>query len=1560
MNGTSTRLKRPFLGRSGGSFLQAQDSSGRTPLYRAVEKNDFPTIKRLLAQGSNPNQADKNGQTPLHLAASQGHLDTVRALVQRGAFVDAKNASNLSPKKVTLRSHHLPVAILLAGISQKRKQSLVPSHHWKTKELLHGDLLRHTEQWEEAERVYQDLFTWAKVQKDIPLQISTLKKIGDVSLTKNNPIKAAHYYNCALALCANKIYPHLLERLAQTERMYAEDILKTTSFSTSATTIAQKRTTLTQMRKEAIDALERGTPISEILKDVTTVTKGITQELLHECFQALGAPPCTYAIAGLGSISKEEMVFCSDLQIAIFVQENTLIVREYFGKLLCLLELKTINLGEAYSSLESEKRLGTPRDIADIFGTMCLLHGSDSLVKQYEKREINKMGVLASLKKDLIAFAPQLKEKKPADESLHLNKLYHFVSETIEKLSLHHGIATKNTERQIEKLKNKKTFSNEGYENLRKTLDHIQHLRLRASLDQEDLSKIYQVLSPLHQALLAFCERDKNPLRQSTLCNTTDHRSQKFNHQSSQPITTRNAHLASTPKKQALKEGQLKVAQSLSQKKAREKIKFLPLTHPQRKALWLGDLAGEQNLIDDALPHYQKALEEGTKKHDLPLQITCLKKMGNSWLVRKDYARAAYYYNTALALLEKVLKSAPPHPLFQSQREKLWKHLELVETNCTSRINPFPLSIEKKRTRLLQMRKRAQESLQQQIPSNVILAKITKEAKSLTQILLSECLESLDPPPCNYAILALGSMSRYEMSLYSDVELAVLLEKNTEDTRAYFRKFIQLFQIKMINLGETRAGILPEGESATIEGFHLDSINPLQIEELLSTPEEMAAVQGQSDPILPNLLRASDLLEGDASLLTTYQEALSAHWHNKTSRHIKALSLLEKDLKTFEPQLTQSSTQEETDEPIFALNIKGALYRLPSEVINKLCLYYGIWEKNTWDRLKKLKEKHIISEQGHKNLCEAMDAITRFRLRCHSYYGMENEDVYHRGKKPAEKLFELNEGDMQTLIAIYKVLLPLHETLQLFCAHKGETTCLRENPFCDQGRTAEGTAYERMEKYDEAEKCYREAIGINPEDMKARLGLGNIFYYTRKYDEAIAYYEQILSSLKQSEKQEELKIAEILDRLGHIFCALNQHKKAIDSYYEPALVIRKKHLGAQDTAVAESLHHLAAASRALEDKEKAISLYKDALSIYARSSRECTTSLAKTLRYLGDTWYASGEKTKAAEFYTQALYSLNNAFGENHPDSASLLMKLGYTWSKLAKYEEAKNSYEKALKIYRSLYAKTPSEKVKRQYKKAKKLYKEMQRTHHVLLKNKWLENALTILQQNDPAKKTLNLRRANVTNEILLILAHALAANQSIQNLNLGNNDIGRKTERDAMDIITTSFPLKNSTRIHTCSQGILAFSKVLTNHVTLLVLNLQMNNLGMPEIQAIAKALKKNQHLLKLDLRANQLGDAEAKVLANTLQCNKTLHWLNLSLNNIGDEGAIALAKALEKNLSLRSLYLHDNQVSDTGAKALATMLRINTHLKNLGIENNPMSKKSFLILQQSRLTNICKMPE
>jgi ankyrin repeat protein len=86
------------------------DSSGVTPLHRAVSAHSAESVDALLKSGHNPNVASSSGSTPLHLAAIDGDIASATLLVAAGAHLDSRDTQGNTPLFRAANADHFEMA----------------------------------------------------------------------------------------------------------------------------------------------------------------------------------------------------------------------------------------------------------------------------------------------------------------------------------------------------------------------------------------------------------------------------------------------------------------------------------------------------------------------------------------------------------------------------------------------------------------------------------------------------------------------------------------------------------------------------------------------------------------------------------------------------------------------------------------------------------------------------------------------------------------------------------------------------------------------------------------------------------------------------------------------------------------------------------------------------------------------------------------------------------------------------------------------------------------------------------------------------------------------------------------------------------------------------------------------------------------------------------------------------------------------------------------------------------------------------------------------------------
>ncbi|WP_353282457.1 ankyrin repeat domain-containing protein [Wolbachia endosymbiont (group A) of Myopa testacea] len=122
-----------------GANVNIQDRQGWTPLFWAIQKNNFNIIELLLDNSADIKVKDNEGWTPLHWAVSLGSLDIVEHLVERGADVNASTADGRTPLDIARDKGYNNIVNYLEEELNKEREKPVQRrrrHH-------HGDHAHH-------------------------------------------------------------------------------------------------------------------------------------------------------------------------------------------------------------------------------------------------------------------------------------------------------------------------------------------------------------------------------------------------------------------------------------------------------------------------------------------------------------------------------------------------------------------------------------------------------------------------------------------------------------------------------------------------------------------------------------------------------------------------------------------------------------------------------------------------------------------------------------------------------------------------------------------------------------------------------------------------------------------------------------------------------------------------------------------------------------------------------------------------------------------------------------------------------------------------------------------------------------------------------------------------------------------------------------------------------------------------------------------------------------------------------------------------------------------------
>eukprot|EP01132_Coremiostelium_polycephalum_P009309 gene9309-11411_t len=235
------------------------------------------------------------------------------------------------------------------------------------------------------------------------------------------------------------------------------------------------------------------------------------------------------------------------------------------------------------------------------------------------------------------------------------------------------------------------------------------------------------------------------------------------------------------------------------------------------------------------------------------------------------------------------------------------------------------------------------------------------------------------------------------------------------------------------------------------------------------------------------------------------------------------------------------------------------------------------------------------------------------------------------------------------------------------------------------------------------------------------------------------------------------------------------------------------------------------------------------------------------------------------------------------------------------------------------------------------------------------LKTFLNILLRNQDLT-SLDLSSNQLSESNGTLLGDFIRRNQSIQILNISNNDFYEKTVDIAESLQSnqsiTDLSLSNSKASNLIGK---VLARSLSINRTLKKLNLSHTKLGYSGVLDLCHGLKENHIVLEsLNLDDTDLGEKGSIAIGDALRTNSTLTCLHLNFNSIERFGARSIGRSLKSNQTLRILHLGYNQIGVKGLKSISKALRINRSLVDLSIKNNLIPEKGGILLTESLKIN------
>jgi len=188
------------------------------------------------------------------------------------------------------------------------------------------------------------------------------------------------------------------------------------------------------------------------------------------------------------------------------------------------------------------------------------------------------------------------------------------------------------------------------------------------------------------------------------------------------------------------------------------------------------------------------------------------------------------------------------------------------------------------------------------------------------------------------------------------------------------------------------------------------------------------------------------------------------------------------------------------------------------------------------------------------------------------------------------------------------------------------------------------------------------------------------FHRSGDYAKALAWYDKALAIREKALGAEHPDTASTYNNIAGIYQDQGDYEKAL-AWYGKALAIREKALGAEHPDTASTYNNIAGVYNAQGDYANALAWYDKALAICEKVLGAEHPLSAATYNNMAQVYYEQGDYAKALAWYGKALAICEKVLGAEHPDTATTYNNIAGVYQDQGDYAEALAWYGKALAI---------------------------------------------------------------------------------------------------------------------------------------------------------------------------------------------------------------------------------------------------------------------------------------
>ena len=626
-----------------------------------------------------------------------------------------------------------------------------------------------------------------------------------------------------------------------------------------------------------------------------------------------------------------------------------------------------------------------------------------------------------------------------------------------------------------------------------------------------------------------------------------------------------------------------------------------------------------------------------------------------------------------------------------------------------------------------------------------INTKITQKYTQIMADLSNYCLSIMGQPPCDYAIVGMGSLARSEITPYSDFEHIILLldHENYFPHLEYFRWYSTIFHVIILNLQES---IIPSlnikclnNEESTLGNWYFDAYTPRGISfdgmmphackfplgrfektqnkpfvtELIKPVSKMLKYLSSKEDLkngyyLADILTKTCFVFGNEDIFFQFKNGVKKYLESKSkqTRIDEVKQQVSEDLNNFCTRFKLAKLKS-----FDSINIKQLVYRSSTLFITASARIHNISENSCFDIIQKMKDNSIISPQTSVKLSFAIAIACEMRLR-----------VYMKNKFQCDNAFDLREYDKN--ITKFLNIVGAKHTINYF-----------QVAYCLQCEVAKQLNFTKLHFYSDPQlinftiglvfkmKLQRSTISINHLkiawslkdfsfdsciqqletnvdyetevtdtrlDKELILQLSDHLYDAKIFDEALEFNQQLLKILRKESidhsltKQAidgDLQISNCKNHLQDN-CSMAKYENVTKAFLKPSVDL-------QNNNIAITLNKIGSCFLQMHYYEDALIHFKQSLEIKKSISlnQRKDPDVAGTLNNIGSCLRAMHHYEDALIHFKQSL-EITNSISLNQrkdPDVAGTLNNIGSCLARMHHYEDALIHLKQSLEIKKNI-----------------------------------------------------------------------------------------------------------------------------------------------------------------------------------------------------------------------------------------------------------------------------------